>query len=748
LRIIQICSRDHNEVIRLRKEKNIKSRLPASSSAARAADLLARMTLEEKIGQLSAQIQMPRQNVIRRSEVGSIRCPAHFLHLDGARPPSACAEAVNAEQRLAVEGSRLGIPVLIQEEGLHGACWGDATCFPQAIALAATWDPDLMGRVAGVIATELRAVGCRQVLSPVLNLARDPRWGRMEECYGEDPHLVACMGVAFVHACEQAGVATALKHFVANYGDGGRDSNAVNPSERQLRERELLPFAAAVREGGARGIMAAYNSLDGTPCHCNHWLLTELLRDEWGFTGIVVGDYGGVGGVSWSHHTVADQASAAAACLSAGLEVELPEGGASLAEAHRRGLVAAADLDRAVLRMLTLKFELGLFESPYVDPAQADVLVRQSDSIELARETAAEACCLLVNRNALPLPGQGRIALLGTAADALCLGGYSGSCGNRWTGPGVTIAAGLGKLLGERLRRPFTDETPADTVRGCAAAVVVVTLQEGEGFDRSRLELSRGELRNPHADYAHAIILGHKDRLPGLELGDQEGLIRSVAATGIPTVVVLQTGSPVLMPWLDQVAAVLQVWYPGEQGGVAVAEVLLGRRNPAGRLPFTWPRHPGQLPLNYDARPSGRGYAYIDDDGKPLFPFGHGLSYTRFNYGAVELSAVSIPPDGRVTVRVPVTNVGACAGAEVVQCYLRDELSSVVQPLQRLVTFQRIHLESGQRAVISFTLGAAELGLWNRELRQVVEPGWFTVRVGASSADIRGEERFEVAEVR
>ena len=718
------------------------------SPAVRATELLARMTLEEKIGQLSAQIQMPRQNVVRRSEAGSIRCPAHFLHFGGAQPPSVCAEAVNAEQRLAVEGSRLGIPVLIQEEGLHGACWGDATCFPQAIALAATWDTDLMGRVAGIIATELRAVGCRQVLSPVLNLARDPRWGRMEECYGEDPHLAARMGVAFVRACEQAGVATAIKHFVTNYGDGGRDSNAVNPSERQLRERELLPFAAAVREGGARGVMAAYNSLGGTPCHSNHWLLTELLRDEWGFTGIVVSDYGGVGGVSYAHHTVEDHISAVAACLAAGLDVELPEGGSALPEALRRGLVTVADLDRAVLRMLTLKFELGLFESPYVDPAQADALVRRSDSIELARETAAEACCLLVNRNALPLPDQGRIALLGAAADALCLGGYTGSCGNRWTGPGVTIAAGLDGLLGERLRRPIAGETPADTVRGCAAAVVVVTLQEGEGFDRSRLELSRGELRNPHADYAHAIILGHQDRLPGLELGDQEGLIRAVAATGVPTVVVLQTGSPVLMPWLDQVAAVLQAWYPGEQGGVAVAEVLLGRRNPAGRLPFTWPRHPGQLPLNYDTFPSGRGYAYLDDDGKPLFPFGHGLSYSRFDYGAVELSARSIPPNGRVTVSVPVTNMGACAGDEVVQCYLRDEISSVVQPLQRLVAFRRIHLESGQRAVISFTLGASELGLLNRQLRPVVEPGWFTVRVGASSADIRGEERFEVAEVK
>ena len=731
----------------MQNEKTTKPPLPPRSAAARAADLLARMTLEEKIGQLSAQIQMPRQNVVRRSEVGSIRCPAHFLHLDGAKPPSACAEAVNAEQRLAVEGSRLGIPVLIQEEGLHGACWGDATCFPQAIALAATWNPDLMSRVARVVATELRAVGCRQVLSPVLNLARDPRWGRMEECYGEDPLLAARMGVAFVRACEQAGVATALKHFVANYGDGGRDSNAVNPSERQLRERELLPFAAAVREGGARGIMAAYNSLDGTPCHCNHWLLTELLRDEWGFMGIVVSDYGGVGGISWSHHTVADQASAAAACLAAGLELELPEGGANLAEAQRRGLVAAADLDRAVLRMLTLKFELGLFESPYVDPVQADAVVRQRDSIELAREAAGDACCLLVNRNALPLPSQGRIALLGAAADALCLGGYTGSCGNRWTGPGVTIAAGLSELLGERLRRPIAGETPADTVRGCAAAVVVVTLQEGEGFDRSRLELSRGELRNPHADYAHAIILGHKDRLPGLELGDQEGLIRLVAATGVPTVVVLQTGSPVLMPWLDQVAAVLQAWYPGEQGGRAVAEILLGRRNPAGRLPFTWPRHPGQLPLNYDTRPSGRGYAYLDDDGKPLFPFGHGLSYSRYDYDTIELSSRSIPPDGRVTVTVPITNAGAWAGDEVVQCYLSDELSSVVQPLQRLVAFQRIHLESGQRAPISFTLGAAELSLWNRQLRQVVEPGWFTVRVGASSADIRGEQRFEVVAV-
>jgi beta-glucosidase len=820
----------------------------------RVQDLLRRMTLEEKFWQL---FMIP----------GSLDDPSHDytsgafgLQISaGAGGARAHAERINAIQRFFIERSRLGIPIIPFDEALHGLAREGATVFPQAIALAATWDTALMGRVALAAAREAGSRGIRQVLSPVVNLATDVRWGRVEETYGEDPFLTSQMARAFVAPFESSGIITTPKHFVANVGEGGRDSYPVDVSPRLLEELHFPPFRSAIA-AGARSIMTAYNSVDGSPATQNGWLLTTTLRRAWGFGGFVISDAAATGGSTVLHHTEASTATAAKHALDAGLDVIFQsswEQHRSWLAAFQGGTIADSVIDAAVARVLHAKFELGLFERPYGSADSAEYWNGRAEHRALARQASRDAMVLLKNeRGVLPLSRAIRsIAVIGADAMEARLGGYSGP-GLRpvsilegirermgRAGP-VRYAPGPGRFDAEpaiiparqlSLRAEFFDNialageptaSRADStvdfrwtfnppVRGLTTDWYSVrwtgtlTVPPGrarrigvEGSDGYRLYLdgklaidnwrkqsyrttltsvplipgTRHDLRLEYfettgnarlrlvwepevADRSRAAIdsavsIARKSAVTvvvaGIEEGEfrdraklglpgrQEELIRAVAATGKPVVVVLVGGSAITMSsWLDRVAGVLLAWYPGEAGGSAVADVLFGDANPAGRLPITFPMSEGQLPLTYNHKPTGRGDDYLDLSGQPLFPFGFGLSYTTFGYSDLRIGPGEIAPDGRAIITLRVRNTGSRAGSEVVQLYLRDVLASVARPVLMLAGFERIRLGPGEEREVSFPLGPEQLRLLDRDMRWVVEPGVFRVSVGASSKDIR-----------
>lgn len=689
---------------------------PGRSIDRRIDDLLARMTPEEKFRQLFM--------VAGDLDAGTdaYKDGLFGLQVRSAKDARGAAEKLNAIQRFFAEGTRLGIPIVPFEEALHGLVAPGATAFPQAIGLAATWDTDLMAEVAGAVAAETRSRGIRQVLSPVVNIARDVRWGRVEETYGEDPFLASRLAVAFVRAFEERGVVATPKHFVANVGAGGRDSYPIADGERYLREVDFPPFLAAIREGGARSIMTAYNSWDGLPCSTNPRLLTGILKGEWGFRGFVISDACSVGG-SYSLHLTADSyPESGRQAWESGLDVvfQTEIGHAALfGPAIIGGKVQAARVDDAVRRVLRAKMELGLFENPYVDPAEAERTNGSPGHRALARKAARDSVVLLKNEaGVLPLRTDGRprsIAVVGPDAVEARLGGYSG--------PGiakVSLLDGIRERAGAAVRyaagcgRKDGDESLIDEAvrlaRASDLAVITAGIEEGEARDRSDI------------------------RLPGR----QAEMIRRVAATGTPVIVVLYGGSAMAMSeWIKTADAVLLAWYPGEEGGRAVADVLWGDADPSGRLPITFPLAAGQLPLVYDHKPTGRFDGYLDLPGDPLFPFGFGLSYTEFRYSDLTIPPGTIRPDGRARIVCTVTNAGKRAGAEVVQLYVHDALASVARPVLELKGFRKVFLEPGAAAEVVFELGPKELALLDASMKDVVEPGEFQVYVGSSSRDIR-----------
>jgi beta-glucosidase len=739
---------------------------------ARVADLLGRMTPAEKVAQLEAvnwdhtyvydsktRLFSPAQaRKLMPHGIGEVTRP-------GAKHDAREAtELANAIQKFLVEQTRLGIPAILHEEALHGFVGPGATSFPQAIALGATFDPGLAEEIFTVAARQARARGVSQVLSPVVDVSRDPRWGRIEETYGEDPYLVARMGVAAVNGFQGrrtsadapiggAHVMATLKHMTGHgYAEGGRNTAPAIASPRALREVFLPPFEAAIREAHALSVMASYNEIDGVPSHENRWLITDLLRGEWGFAGVVVSDYFGVALLKDTHHVVADLPAAGRVALEAGVDIELPEPGgySSLGAELRAGRIKQATLDQAVARVLRAKFLLGLFEQPYVQNTTPEP-ERPADRA-LALRAAEEAMVLLKNEGGLLPLDKAKltsVAVIGPTADTCHLGGYSGKPDKT-----VSILDGLRAKLGDKVKVSFAQGCGLTTGnRGWTDDKITLS----DPADDARLVAEAGKLAKT-VDL-NVLVLGQNEQLSreawgdnhlgdrmNLELvGAQMDLARAVLASGRPTVVVLIHGSPLAIPELAQKAtAILDGFYLGEETGAAVANVIFGDANPAGRLPWTVPRYSGAVPAYYNHKPSATR-AYLFEVPGPLWAFGHGLSYTIFRYDPIKLSPARIAPDGNANVTVNVTNTGKRAGDEVVQLYLHDEVASVTRPVKELRGFSRIHLKPGESKRVEFKLGPADLGFWDRDMKRVVEPGKFDIMVGASSADIRQRATLAVA---
>lgn len=848
----------------------------------RVADLLSRMTPEEKFWQLfmipgdldNATPGQYKNGIFgfQVSAAGKGDTGGQLLSYNTSENALLLTQKINSIQQYFVEQTRLGIPIIAFDEALHGLVRDGATAFPQSVALAATWDTALMHKVAMAIAVETKARGIRDILTPVVNIASDVRWGRTEETYGEDPFLTSEMGVAFVSAFEKMNIITTPKHFVANVGDGGRDSYPVHWNERLLDEIYLAPFKACIERGGSRSVMSAYNSLDGIAASSNKWLLTEKLKNEWGFKGFVISDANAVGGEVVLHNTAKDYAEAGLHAINGGLDVIFQteyKHHTLFIDPFVNGGIDAKRIDDAVSRVLRAKFELGLFEHPYVAEETVKTLMKEKPHKALAKQAALKSAVLLKNeKQILPLQKSIKtIAVIGEDAVAARLGGYSGNGNGKVSildgikavanNSTILYAPGAGvenhdynviskkylshakqpglqaayfnnitfsgepavKRIDEQINFSWTLFPPdpkldvdfyAARWTGQLTAPATGTFKIGlEGNDGYRLyindkmlidnwqkqtyttkladlSMEQGKLYSLRVEFYEpkgnaqiklvwnadlkndwktkiqtavntakqadvAIIAAgihegeFQDRAMLSLPGHQEELINAIAATGKPVVVVLVGGSAITMNnWLQNVNSVLDVWYPGEEGGHAVAAVLFGDYNPAGRLPVTFPVSEAQLPLVYNHKPTGRGDDYYNLSGEPLFPFGFGLSYTSFGYSNMRLSKNNIGSKDSITVTCTIENTGKTPGDEVVQLYIRDLLASVARPVMELKGFRRMTLKPGETKEISFLITPAMLSMLNKNMETVVEPGDFRIMIGASSHDLRLKQTLTV----
>lgn len=709
------------------------------SARARAEALLKTLTLEEKMYQLSSQMLWDVRDDYeekRNHKEGNYRNPGHFMHFDRPEPatPAEVAERINRDVKLTMEAHPTAIPPMEHGEALHGAQWGMATCFPQPIAMASMFDDGMVSRIADVIGKECAAVGVRQALTPVVNIVRDCRWGRTVETFGEDVLLSSNMGVAICRGLQQNGVIATPKHYADNYSHGGRDSNVSDTSERTMREVFLKPFEKCFKEGGALSVMAAYNSWEGIPCSANEYLLDQILRKEWGFEGFVVSDYWGVEGVHEAHKLVDSYHKAEAVCLKAGLDVNLPHSCyEKLRKAYDEGLITEADIDRAVLRVLTAKFAIGLMDHPFADPEAANALVRCDAHKELALEAARRSIILLKNEGVLPLDKTNikKLAVFGAGARELPVGkNYSGPYNRLWEAPDAkTPLDYLREYLAGYAEVIFAEDDEIDTIAAaCDAALYLPTVVEGEGMDRSDIRLP-GVTRKAQADES-AIIVGKFE----VEVKtDQEDSIRRMTKANKNSAVILLNGSPVDMSaWVDGCPAILEAWYPGEQGAQAITEILFGEVNPSAKLPITFPRSVGQLPLYYSAKPSGRGYGYVENDGSPLYPFGYGLSYTSFALSDVSHTC----HENGVSVSLRLTNTGERDGAEVVQIYLTGIHCDVVMPRLELKAYKRVEVKAGETQAVELQIPNEAFCYYDRRMHLGMHNGDYTVSVGTSVADL------------
>jgi len=763
---------------------NASYRNPNASIEERVENLLALMTLDEKLAQLGCLWSTSFMStgtfdpdaVLEKiphgiGQVTRIGASTGLL-------PRESAALMNAIQQVAVEQTRLGIPIIVHEESTGGFCHRDATVFPQGIGLAATWNPTLVNQVAEVIRTQMMAVGARHALAPVLDVARDPRWGRVEETYGEEPVLTGTIGTAYVQGLQgdelSHGVAATGKHFLGYaISEGGRNWGPVQLGPRELREVYAEPFAAVIRNVGLATIMNSYASIDGLPCAGSSAILNELLRDELGFDGVVVADYGAVKMLMDYHHVAATAGEAARLALSAGLDMELPTMdcyGAPLKAEIESGRLPLTIVDTAVRRVLRLKFQLGLFEYPYVDAAAAAAVFQTPEQRTLARQAATESIILLANDGVLPIaPTVKRIAVIGPGADdeRLLQGDYHypahlemiyaapqgldetalivpRAAGRYAPGPYYTLhitpLAGLRSALGKDVEVSYA--------KGCN-----VTGNDCSGFAEAVQAARDAELAvvvvAGKSGLLHSSTVGEGNDATSLDLtGVQQELVDAIAATGKPFVVVVLSGRiHTLASIAGKASALLQVFPPGEEGGNALADVLTGKVSPSGRLPVSLPRSVGQVPDHVGLRVGGDHpmfYGdYTDSPASPLFAFGHGLSYTTFAYN--NLSVQTTHTTGPLKVSVEICNTGEQAGDEVVQLYYRDLVASVARPVRMLLGFARLTLLPGQARTVTFIVHPSRLAFYDPCMRFVTEPGDFTFSVGSSSVDIRAEQTITLA---
>jgi len=760
------------------KPTSLLYKTPGLSPEIRVRDLLARMTLAEKAAQMMCVWQGKSAKLVdadgnfdfakakaafkKGCGIGQVGRPSDA----GSKPtdagigknPRQMAELTNAIQKFFIQHSRLGIPVIFHEECLHGHAAIGATSFPQPIALGGTFDLALVEALYAMAAEEARVRGAHQALTPVVDVARDPRWGRVEETYAEDPFLNAQLGMAAVRGFQgdrkfrgKKNLIATLKHFAAHgQPESGMNCAPVNVSERVLRETFLQPFKDCLQKAGCISVMASYNEIDGVPSHANEWLLRDVLRKEWGFEGFVVSDYYSIWELhhrpdTHGHFVAADKKEAAALAVKAGVNLELPDPDCylHLVELVRKKVLKESQLDELIAPMLLWKFKLGLFDDPFVDPVVAEKIVGCEKNSQLALRAAREAITLLKNENdLLPLnPAKLKtLAVIGPNANRALLGGYSGVPPHT-----VTVLDGIrARLAGSRVnvlhaegcqitiggswnQDVVTPSDSAEDAKQIAEAVKVakqadvVILAIGDNEQISREAWSRN----------------HMGDRTSLDLfGRQEDLLKALIATGKPVVVLLFNGRPISVNCAAQHApAILECWYLGQEAGHAVAEVLFGDHNPGGKLPITIPRSAGHLPAFYNHKPSARR-GYLFDDASPLFAFGFGLSYTKFSFKNVRLAKKKIKRDGTAKVFVEVTNTGKRAGTEVVQLYIRDCVSSVTRPVRELRGFQKISLQPDETKTVTLEITPESLAFWDVRMKYVVEPGEFEIMVGSSSREV------------
>ncbi len=748
----------------------------------RVRDLLLRMTLDEKLAQLggvwSTSLIEDGQFSEPRACEKLAQGTGHMTRIGGATvlSPPESARFANSIQKFLVEHTRLGIPAIIHEESCAGYLARGATCFPQAIGLAATWEPQLVEAMTTVIRTQMRAVGAHHSLAPVLDVARDPRWGRTEETFGEDPYLIGRMGVAYVRGLQGPdlgrGVVATGKHFVG-YGasEGGMNWAPAHIPRRELLEVYVAPFAAAIQEAQLGSIMNAYSEIDGVPAGASKELLTDLLRGELGFDGVVVSDYFTVPTLMSYHRIARDEGEAASRALDAGIDVELPSlhcYGEPLRQALQEGRVDMALVDAAVTRVLRMKFQLGLFEHPYVEAENAAAVFDTAEHRQLAYRIAQKSIVLLKNdAGLLPLAKTvPSIAVIGPSANSIRLlqGDYHypahletmfGSINDGDLSPrpagGVNLAQHFVPMVSvlEGIKRTVSPRTVVRHVSGCD-----VLGTSTDGFGAAVAAACESDVAivvvGDRSGLVDGCTSGESIDRADLELpGVQQALVEAIVASGRTVVVVLINGRPLALPWIAaHVPAVVEAWLPGEEGGSAVADVLFGDYNPGGKLPLSLPVTVGQVPVYYNHKPSGgrsnwKG-DYVGVRSHPLFPFGHGLSFTRFEYANLQIDPQRAAPADTVRIQVDITNVGERCGDEVVQLYLHDVVASVTRPVKELKGFERIELEAGECKNVKFEIPVDRLSFYDQNMRRIVEPGTIEVLVGSSSEDIRLTGQFEI----
>lgn len=759
-------------VTRLSAQQNIPVYKNAHAPVAqRVKDLIGRMTVEEKIGQLSTLLGWPMyeknggevnasdefKKAIATQHIGmlwgTLRAdPWTKKTLENGLNPYLAAKATNALQKWAMEHSRLQIPVFIAEECPHGHMAIGTTVFPTAIGQSSTWDTGLIQEMATTIAKEARLQGAHIGYGPILDLARELRWSRVEETYGEDTYLNGSMGEAVVKGLQGKSIGSGtnviatLKHFTA-YGvpEGGHNGGAVNLGKRALMQNYLPPFKAAVK-AGALSVMTAYNSIDGIPCSSNAYLLNDVLRKEWGFNGFVVSDLNSISGATGTDHVAESEADAAALSINAGLDNDLGGNtyGTSLLKAIKNGSVKMARVDEAVGRILKLKFDMGLFEHPYVDPDAAKKQVRDEQAVALARKVADESIILLKNeRNLLPLSKNIKsIAVIGPNADNMYnqLGDYTAPQPDDNI---ITVLQGIkSKLPASASIRYVKGCAIRDTTQNDIAKAVEAASQS----DAALVVLGGSSARDFKTSYQNtgAAVVDNKsvsdmesgegyDRESLDMMGRQLQLLQALAKTGKPIVLVLIEGRPLNINWAAaNIPAIINAWYPGQQGGNAIADVLFGDYNPAGRLPISIPVSVGQLPVYYSYQ-NGSHHDYVEGSAKPLFSFGYGLSYTSFQYADAHADVAENAKSVSVKVSFKVKNTGSRGGDEVVQLYVKDDVSSVVVPNKQLRRFRRVHLAAGEEKQITFDLTATDLSLIDQNYKRVAEKGSFHILIGGNS---------------